>query len=78
MVSKLDTEIAAFHEMEDALKKKYAATEWVVFAQGRLQAHFDGFAAAAVYVAEHHGNRPALIRQIEERPVHMPFLLMRA
>jgi hypothetical protein len=74
----LSPEIAAFDRLHDALKGQFGSDEWVVISSGQLKAHFAEFADAALFVAANLADEPALIRQIDSPPVHVPYVLMRA
>ena len=74
----LTPELAAFARLHDALKDQFGSSEWVVIASGELKAHFAEFADAALFAAANLADQPALVRQIDSPPVHVPYVLMRA
>lgn len=74
----LAAEIAAFEQMHDHLRERFGPHAWVVISGGEFQRNFDRFAEAAMYVAEKFGHQPALVRQVDSPPVHVPYVLMRA
>ena len=73
----LAIEDRAFEALHDDLKRQYGADAWVVLAGGELRGHFAEFRDAARFVAKNFPDQPALLRQIDSAPVHVPYVLMR-
>jgi hypothetical protein len=73
----LETEIAEFNKIHDALRDQFGPQAWVVISEGTLQGHFPAFADAATFAATRFQDRPTLVRQVDSAPVHVPYVLMR-
>ncbi|WP_293905670.1 hypothetical protein [Phenylobacterium sp.] len=73
----LEVEGRAFEALHDDLKRQYGPDAWVVVSGGELRGHFTQFRDAAKFVAKNFADRPALLRQVDSAPVHVPYVLMR-
>ncbi len=73
----LEIEGKAFERLHDDLKRRYGPDAWVVLSGGEFQGHFTEFRDAARFVAKSFPDRPALLRQVDSAPVHVPYVTMR-
>jgi hypothetical protein len=76
-VDDLEVEGRAFERLHDDLKQRYGPEAWVVVSGGEFRGHFTQFRDAARFVAERFPDQPALLRQIDSPPVHVPYVSMR-
>lgn len=73
----LEIEGQAFERLHDDLKQRYGSDAWVVVSGGEFCGHFTQFRDAARFVAKNFPDRPALLRQVDSPPVHVPYVLLR-
>ena len=74
----LEIEDRAFEGLHDDLRARYGPEAWVVVSGGRFQGHFAHFRDAAKFIAANFPNQPALLRQIDSAPIHVPYVSMRS
>ena len=73
----LEAESQAFERLHDDLKQRFGPDAWVVVSGGECRGHFTQFRDAARFVATTFPDQPALLRQVDSPPVHVPYVLMR-
>lgn len=73
----LEIEGRAFERLHADLKRRFGPEAWVVVSGGEFRGHFTQFRDAAQFVVKTFPDQPALLRQVDSPPVHVPYVLMR-
>ncbi len=71
----LDSEIAAYENMQKELEEKYMG-KWVLFYQGKLVSVYESFDDAASDAVTRFGRGPYLIRQVGAPAITLPASVM--